>query len=89
MRASASLLPLLLAAPALAQNQTFLAGLVGQLSAVGLNQLIKIATSINSTTEGQQLLANISNGSPYVLFAPNDAACKLHMFSLHVSVPGN
>ncbi|PSR74188.1 hypothetical protein PHLCEN_2v10036, partial [Hermanssonia centrifuga] len=97
-----SLLALFTLAPlALAQNETFLAGFVATLQSAGLTQLISIAGTLNGTANGQALLANISNGSPHLLFAPNDAAWAmapsnetsdnntlLDTFSYHI-VPGN
>ncbi|GJE96804.1 fasciclin domain-containing protein [Phanerochaete sordida] len=98
----AALLSLALApSVALAQNSTILAGLVGALSAAGLTQLINVATTINSTSVGQSILANITSGSPFLLFAPNNdawskapanftspATTLADVFSYHV-VPGN
>ncbi|THH26849.1 hypothetical protein EUX98_g7337 [Antrodiella citrinella] len=57
-------------------NITFLTGLLGSLETAGLTQLATFAQSINSTSVGQSLLANISNGSPHLLFAPTDAALR-------------
>ena len=61
---------------AMAQNATFLAGLLSALQTQGLTQLITIASTLNGTTKGQSLLSSISDGSPFVIFAPNNQACK-------------
>lgn len=76
MKTSAVLLGSLLPAAAMAQNITFLTGLLQTLQGAGLSQLATVATQMNSSTVGQYLLANISNGSPHILFAPNNQACK-------------
>ncbi|KAI0344315.1 FAS1 domain-containing protein [Trametopsis cervina] len=77
MRTTTALLPLALLPAALAQNNssnsTFLAGLVGTLASAGLTQLVSVASSLNGTTFGQQLLTNLSSG-PYLIFAPNNDA---------------
>jgi len=65
------------AATAQSANLTFLAGLFGSLQSAGLTQLVTIAQGINSTTLGQSILANISNGSPHLLFAPTNAALQV------------
>ncbi|PCH33023.1 hypothetical protein WOLCODRAFT_53952, partial [Wolfiporia cocos MD-104 SS10] len=70
-------LPLCLLATApsvLGQNWTFLEGLIGRLQSAGLTSLTGIASQLNSSDQGRSLLATISNGGSYVLFAPNNAA---------------
>ncbi|KAH9836808.1 FAS1 domain-containing protein [Rhodofomes roseus] len=57
-----------------AQNSTFLDGLMSTLEHAGCTSLTQLASSLNSTSQGQYLLKTISNGDPYVLFAPNDTA---------------
>ncbi|EKM60330.1 uncharacterized protein PHACADRAFT_246191 [Phanerochaete carnosa HHB-10118-sp] len=98
----ATLLSLALApSAALAQNSTFFAGLVSALTNAGLTQLISVTSMINGTATGQEVLSDISNGSPYLLFAPNNDAWSnvpsnftssvttlADIFSYHV-VPGN
>lgn len=71
---SAFVLAALAPALAQAQNITFLTGLLGQLQSVGVTQLASLATSLNSSSVGQAILANLTNGDPHVLFAPNDHA---------------
>ena len=71
-----SLLPSIIAA----QNITFLADLLQSLQGAGLSQLVTVAGQLNSTEVGQYLLANISNGSPHVLFAPSNEACEYSIF---------
>jgi uncharacterized surface protein with fasciclin (FAS1) repeats len=74
---SVSTLALLsLAAAASAQNATSLAGLASALTSAGLTQLVSVATTLNGTAKGQQLLANITSGNPYLIFAPNNDAWK-------------
>jgi len=87
-------------APALAQaqNLTFFTGLFTQLQSVGVTQLATLASSLNSSSVGQSLLLNISNGEPHILFAPNDHALSSFnasnaqqledTFAYHI-VPGN
>lgn len=73
--------PLLLAAAvvptvmAQSANLTFLAGFLNTLQTAGLTQIATLAQSLNSTSVGQNILAELSNGSPSLLFAPNNAAC--------------
>ena len=59
---------------AMAQNLTFLTGLLSSLGSAGLTQIATVAQSINGTTVGRNLLLNISNGEPHILFAPTNAA---------------
>ena len=61
---------------AMAQNATFINGLVSALTSANLTQLVSVAATINSTSTGQSLLADISNGGPFVIFAPSNDACK-------------
>ncbi|KZT68765.1 hypothetical protein DAEQUDRAFT_670743 [Daedalea quercina L-15889] len=71
------LLPLYLlavATAAVAQNATFLDGLMSTLENAGATSLTQIASQLNGTSQGQYLLNSISNGDAYVLFAPNDTA---------------
>ena len=77
-----SLLSLLSIVPAAAyaQNLTFLSGLVSALQTAGLTQTLAVATSLNGTVAGSSILANISNGDPHLIFAPNDAACEYVAF---------
>lgn len=71
------LLALLAAASAVvAQNNTFLDGLMSTLSDAGASSLTQLAGQLNGSSQGQYLLNAISNGDPYVLFAPNDTAGK-------------
>lgn len=102
MRRSTALLALAAFAPAArAQNTTFLTGLLNAIQGAGLTQLATVAASLNSTPVGQQVLANISDGGPFILFAPNNAAWQTapsnvtgspsvlaDVFAYHV-VPGN
>lgn len=96
-----NLLPLALLAAAnavVAQNTTFLAGLMSTLENAGCTSLTQLASSLNGTSQGQYLLKTISNGDPYVLFAPNDTAVSnapsnltsspVNLLSYHV-VSGN
>ena len=69
------LLALLAAASvAVAQNTTFLDGLLSTLSDAGASSLTQLVGQLNGTSQGQYLLSAISNGDPYVVFAPNDTA---------------
>ena len=58
------------------QNFTFLSGLLQTLTSAGHTQLASVATKLNSTAAGQSVLTQLSSGSPFVLFAPTDNACK-------------
>jgi len=68
---SSASLSLLLAAVVSAQNVTFLAGLAQELSNLGLTSLVAAVTSINSSSAGQSLLAQLGN-STQTVFAPNN-----------------
>ncbi|CCL99966.1 uncharacterized protein FIBRA_01991 [Fibroporia radiculosa] len=59
---------------ALAQNETFLAGLLSTLNETGASSLSGLASQLNSSDQGRSLLTALSNGDPYALFAPNDTA---------------
>lgn len=72
-----SILPyvLLAAVPsALAQNWTFLEGLINTLEGAGCTTLTGAASQLNSSDQGKSLLATLSSGEPYVLFAPDNTA---------------
>ena len=74
-----SLFSLLTLAPAavLAQNSSnILPGLVAALQHAGLTQTIQVAASLNGTATGLQIISNITNGLPHLIFAPTDDACK-------------
>ncbi|KAI0762310.1 FAS1 domain-containing protein [Fomes fomentarius] len=58
----------------LGQNITFLAGLLQTLQSSGHTQLANVATKLNASSSGQSLLTQLSSGSPFVLFAPDDQA---------------
>ncbi|EPS95708.1 hypothetical protein FOMPIDRAFT_90532 [Fomitopsis schrenkii] len=87
-----------MASAAVAQNSTFLDGLMGTLSNAGASSLTQLAGQLNSSSQGKDLLKAISNGDSYVLFAPNDTALSnapsnltqntVDLFSYHV-VHGN
>ena len=72
----------LLALPAIAvaqnftQNTTFLAELAAALNSLSLTITLNATISLNATETGAGLLANISSGNPFLLFAPTDDACK-------------
>ncbi len=57
------------------QNFTFLSGLFQTLNSSGHTQLSSVAAKLNGTAAGQSVLSQLSNGSPFVLFAPTDNAC--------------
>ncbi|KIP05779.1 hypothetical protein PHLGIDRAFT_73724, partial [Phlebiopsis gigantea 11061_1 CR5-6] len=86
---------------AVAQNATFLSGLLSALQSANLTQLLTVASTVNGTARGQSLFASISDGSPFAIFAPNneawssapknvteDANTLADIFSYHI-VPGN
>lgn len=73
-----------MASAAVAQNSTFLDGLMGTLSNAGASSLTQLAGQLNSSSQGKDLLKAISNGDSYVLFAPNDTARKRHRPVLRV-----
>lgn len=60
---------------AVAQDASALASLVSALQNAGLTQLVQVASTLNGTEIGQQVLSNLTSGNPFVIFAPNDAAC--------------
>ncbi|KAH9947395.1 FAS1 domain-containing protein [Amylocystis lapponica] len=61
------------------QNTTFLEGLAATLSNAGLTSLVSLVGQANSSAVGQFLLATISSGKPYTLFAPNNDACQYRL----------
>ena len=69
----------LFALPAIvaAQNFTFLASLAEALNSLGLIQTLNATISLNNTATGLEVLANISSGNPFLIFAPTDDACTL------------
>ncbi|KAI5114978.1 hypothetical protein M0805_009179 [Coniferiporia weirii] len=60
-----------LAAPAAAQNLTFLTQFLQQLQALNLTSLVNATTAVNATSTGQRLLSALSDG-PLTVFAPNN-----------------
>ncbi|KAI0073801.1 FAS1 domain-containing protein [Panus rudis PR-1116 ss-1] len=92
----------LLPAVALAQNTSnAVGGLVQHLSSIGLTNLVDVVTTVNQSNVGQSLLANLTNGEPHLLFAPNNQAISsspsnitsdpgrlTDVFGYHI-VPGN
>ncbi|KAF9643665.1 FAS1 domain-containing protein [Thelephora ganbajun] len=57
------------------QNSTYLSGLLQTLNNAGLTCLASAVGSVNSTSTGNQLLANLSNQkNNYTVFAPNNDA---------------
>ena len=59
----------------LGQNETFLTSLIGALNGANLTALANATSQIASTAAGPSVLAQLSSGRPYVLFAPTDEAC--------------
>ncbi|KDQ51355.1 hypothetical protein JAAARDRAFT_62567 [Jaapia argillacea MUCL 33604] len=59
-------------------NTTYVAGLLSALNGAGLTSLVSAASSLNSSTVGQQLLGELSAGSngttKFTIFAPNNGA---------------
>ena len=76
MKLSALSTLVLTPALALAQDATFLTGLISALQSADLTQLITVAATINGTSVGQGLLSNISDGNAFTIFAPNNDACE-------------
>lgn len=66
-----------------AQNETILAELVQAFQSAGLTSLVNLTSTLNSTGVGQYLLANITNGNPHLLFAPNNDARMFPPSPLH------
>ncbi|RPD59326.1 FAS1 domain-containing protein [Lentinus tigrinus ALCF2SS1-7] len=66
---------LLASVPAvLGQNATLLAGLISLLNDAGLSQLVNVTSQVNTSAAGPSVLAQLSSGGTYVLFAPNNTA---------------
>ncbi|CDO74773.1 hypothetical protein BN946_scf185001.g21 [Trametes cinnabarina] len=75
MRLSAAVPLLLASAPlAFAQNVAVLTNLLQALTSSGHSRLATLAGQLNSTDAGRSVLSQLSNGGPYVLFAPTDSA---------------
>jgi len=76
MKFSTALSLLAAASSALAQNQnmTVLTGLLQALQDANLTSLLSVASQVNGTSTGESLFAALSNGMPYVLFAPSNEA---------------
>ena len=77
--AAASLL--LAAAPAavLGQNTTFLDAFVTALNGAGLTRFANVTAQLNTTAAGPSVLAQLSSGKPYLVFAPTNDACAYHV----------
>jgi hypothetical protein len=58
------------------QDPAYISGLVDALKSNNLTTLATVAVAINSTTEGQALLAGLNQGNKTV-FAPTNDACML------------
>ncbi|GBE78639.1 FAS1 domain-containing protein [Sparassis latifolia] len=56
------------------QNTTFLTGFIETLQGMGLTDLTTFASQINDSSFGEALLATISDGKPYLFFAPSNDA---------------
>jgi uncharacterized surface protein with fasciclin (FAS1) repeats len=69
------------------QDPAYIQGLVDALKSNNLTTFATIAVAINSTTAGQALLADLSQGNKTV-FAPTNDACKFG-FKLYFSSPNN
>lgn len=78
MKLFAAAAALLASAPTIVfgQNSMFLSGLSQALASAGHAQLASAAAKLNGTTAGQLVLSQLSNGSPFLLFAPTDNACR-------------
>ena len=68
----------LVAAPAMGQNTSFLEGLVTALQATNLNisATLAIALSLNATSQGAAVISDMASGAPYLVFAPTNQACE-------------
>ena len=71
---SAAALLLASCASVLGQNTTFLSGFTDALNNAGLTSLANITARLNSTAAGPSVLAQLSSGRPYLVFAPTNAA---------------
>ena len=56
-------------------NTTVLTAVVQALESLGLTSLATVAASVNSTTAGEALLAQLSQGVALTVFAPSNDAC--------------
>jgi len=69
-----TLLSLLVASTALAQNTSIVTDLLQTLNSTGLTGLAKLFETVANTTVGQALIADLPNGNK-TLFAPINVAC--------------
>ena len=76
MRLSVAALLLASVPAVLGQNASILTDLLSTLNDAGLTQLVSVASQINSSAAGPSVLAQLASGKPYVLFAPDNSACK-------------
>jgi len=72
------------------QNATYLNGLFQALNGAGLTTLATAIGFVNSTGDGNQLLATLSNQkNNYTIFAPNNDACRSISSSHHPQTDSN
>ena len=76
MRSALLALVALASVLARAQNTSYINGLVSALEGAGLTQLVSVAATVNGTSVGQSLLADLTSGNAYTIFAPSNDACK-------------
>jgi uncharacterized surface protein with fasciclin (FAS1) repeats len=57
-------------------NTTFVNAFSQALHGAGLNTFANAVNQINSTTVGQNVLAQLSTGKNFTVFVPTDVACK-------------
>lgn len=74
----------LLPALALAQNATFIAGFVSSLFTLGYGDFAEALVRINSTSEGQAILSELSSGGNFTVFVPSNQACEASSSSFYV-----
>lgn len=55
-----------------AQNNSFIDGLINQLTSMNLTSLVGAATSLGNSTGGQYLYSVLTSGQPLTFLAPNN-----------------
>jgi hypothetical protein len=68
------------------QDINYITGLLQALQGAGLFKLSSVASVVNNTAIGRNLLAELPSQKQLTIFAPNDQACKLPFLS-HSPVP--
>jgi hypothetical protein len=70
-----------------AQNNSFIDGLINQLTSMNLTSLVGAAISISNTTGGQYLYSVLTSGRPLTFLAPNNYVRSLQELVFLLTIP--